>query len=110
MLTAPVFDAATGSSPSSPLGQSPFFGGRNEDYEFQQRFPPPIPPASTKSISSSVSSSRGSTRKSRMVLDIACLPEGVPLDLSTLPSAMTAQRSSGKPPPSPLNMGTRQVC
>lgn len=90
MLTAPNFDA--GSNPNSPLGQSPFFG-RSDDSDSKTD---QLRQIKTNSIS------RGS-RKSKMILDIACLPEGVPLDLTTL------SPRRGKPPPSPLNLSTRQV-
>lgn len=45
---------------------------------------------------------RGSTRKSKLINDIVCLPEGVPLDMAT-----TVPR--GRPPPSPLTFNSRQV-
>lgn len=104
MLTAPVFDlvaAPANTSPSSPLGQLPFFGHRTTD---DDRSPSAIPPPSA-AIISAAKASRASARKSKMQLDIACLPEGVPLDITTMP---VAQRS-GKPPPSPLSLGSRQV-
>lgn len=117
MLTAPVFDMvaapATSSttSPSSPHHQLPFFGrallpspsddGNNVVVD---RPSTTIPPPSAMAISAA-KASRASARKSKMQLDIACLPEGVPLDITTMP---VAQRS-GKPPPSPLSLSSRQV-
>lgn len=103
MLTAPVFDATGGGSPTSPSSQKQFFG-RTDDYDYQ-RHPPPIPPPSSTGTTAKPLAARGSARKSKMVLDIACLPEGIPLDIATLPAS---QRAS-KPPPSPLNLCNRQV-
>ena len=100
MLTTPnIIESA--SNPNSPSAQLPFFGRGEGDggataadvKQFDQMR------TATKSQSAI---SRGS-RKSKMTLDIGCLPEGVSVDLTSLPS------SRGKPPPSPLNLSSRQV-
>lgn len=62
----------------------------------------PTKPLLLLSSSSSSSLMTGSrSRKSKLISDIACVPEGVPLDMTTLPR--------GRPPPSPLNLNSRQV-
>lgn len=82
MLTAPGVDLNFGpNSPSSPL--------------------PNIVRTENESRHKSGALSRGS-RKGKILLDICSLPEGAPVESLKMPAR-------GKPPPSPLNLTSRQV-
>lgn len=82
MLTAPGVDLNTGpNSPSSPV---PNFVRTESDSKHK-------PGALSRS-----------SRKGKIVLDICSLPEGAPVDSVNM-------STRGKPPPSPLNLSSRQV-
>ncbi len=87
MLTAPGVDLNIGSnSPSSPVPS--FVRTENES-------------AMTRHKSGALSRS---SRKGKILLDICSLPEGTSVDVINMSSR------GGKPPPSPLNLTSRQVC
>lgn len=89
LLTAPGFDGSSCST--SPISPSPFTvssSSHDESVELRHH-------KHSNSLSRSA-------RKSKIVLDISSVPEGLPVDLTPSPN-------KGKPPPSPLTLTARQV-
>lgn len=99
MLTEPPFVDPTVLGHTGQLQHTASGGSPGSPFDL------PTPPTSAKSLSSS---GRGSTRRPKAVHDIGCLPEGQPLDMTTVTHRGVS--GSGRPPPSPLNvLACRQV-
>lgn len=87
MLTAPGVDLNV--SPNSPSSPVPNYVRTECDLRNE---PKNKPGALSRS-----------SRKGKILLDICSLPEGAPVESLNMPAR-------GKPPPSPLNLTSRQVC
>lgn len=86
MLTAPGIDPNAGpNSPSSPV---PNYVRAESDFKTETKHRP--------------GALSRSSRKGKILLDICSLPEGAPVDAINM-------SNRGKPPPSPLNLSSRQV-